>query len=68
MENRTQLAVYLRAEQVDASLPLQIELNGLAHEIGLIPSFHALCQTMLDRGDPKLMAPFRIVMTQTSNR
>lgn len=68
MQNRTQLAVYLQAEQVDTSQLLQIELNGSSHEIGLMPSLHTLCQTMLERGDPKLMAPIRIVMSQESNR
>jgi predicted esterase len=68
-ENRGQLAVFLRAEQVDTSLPLHVDLNGLASfEIGLIPSVRTLCQTMLERGDPRLMASIRIVMTQESNR
>jgi predicted esterase len=59
-QNREQLAVLLQASQVDASLPLQLDWNGMQRSVELKPSLRTLCETMLERGDPQLMASIRV--------
>jgi predicted esterase len=59
-KNREQLAVLLQASQVDASQPLQVDWNGAQRQVELKPSVRILCETLLERGDPKIMAPIRI--------
>lgn len=63
-KNREQVTVLLQAVQVDASLPLQIDWNGNTTEAKLTPSLRTLCETMLERGDPQLMAPMRLTLRQ----
>lgn len=68
LENRNHVTVFLRSEQVDPNQSFQLELDGQTHDFDLSPSIRVLCQTLLERGDPKLMAPYRISISQTSNR
>jgi predicted esterase len=68
MENRNAVTAFLRPEQVDPNQPFLLELDGVSHDFHLSPSIRLLCQTLLERGDPKLMAPYRISISQWSNR
>ena len=57
---RDQFAVLLQPAQVDISQPLQLDWNGETSEHALQPSVRTLCETLLERGDPRLMAPLRL--------
>lgn len=59
-ENRDQVAMFLRAEQVDSTQSLQVDFNGIEFELGLFPSVRTLCESLLERGDPRLMASIRV--------
>ena len=63
-ENRDQLALLLQPSQVDVSRPLVVEWNGAKSEQVLRPSLRTLCETLLERGDPQLMAPIRVELTR----
>lgn len=59
-KNREQIALLLQPSQVDVSRPLTVNWNGEASSHTLTPSLRTLCETLLERGDPELMALIRV--------
>ena len=44
----------LDARLVRYDRPLTITLNGQKREVALTPTLRTLCETLMDRGDPRL--------------
>jgi transglutaminase-like putative cysteine protease/predicted esterase len=59
-EQRDQLALLLQPGQVDVTQPLRVNWNGAVSEHALAPSLRTLCETLLERGDPRLMSALRV--------
>jgi len=59
MQGRDNVEFLMTGEQIDASVPLQVQWGEQHYEFTPNPSIATLCETLLERGDPKLMASMR---------
>jgi hypothetical protein len=56
------LSLGLDGRLVDLRKPLRITLDGKAKAVALRPSFKTLCESMAERGDPRLAFTCRVVL------
>jgi hypothetical protein len=57
-----EFALELDAQLVRYDQPLTIVHNGKSSEVKLQPSLRVLCETLVERGDPRLARSCRVVV------
>lgn len=67
-ENVNEIHILLDNRLVDMNKDVTVRSNGKDIKIDPKPSLETICQTLMDRGDPKYMFATRIVVTQTSRQ
>jgi hypothetical protein len=62
------LEVYLDERLVDLARPVAIDANGRRTEQALKPSLRTLCETLEERGDPRLAFTVRVRVEPSPRR